>query len=1201
MIFLSKKGHLPQKDLVMKKVKHSILYLLAAGAMLFTGCSDDFFGDKTEQHDSNRIQLSGDIDQLAVTRVNDNGFCNGDVMGVYIVDYEGNKPGTLKVNGNRGDNVRHTFDEPNYKWNSAYDLFWKDKHTHIDVYGYYPFANPESIEDYQFEVQKDQSKATENGEMGGYEASDFLWGKVSDVAPTTSVIRLPMAHRMSNARVTLIQGSGFAEGEWANLEKIVLTANVARKASINLSTGEIKTAGAVESTMTIPSRVNDEWRTIVVPQTVAAGTTLFSITIGGVPYKFAKNEALTYVAGKMMNFGIKVDKQAGSGAYKLTLISESITPWENDLVSHDATSKEYIVINSTPGGLKNAITAANKDYTKIKNLKITGQIDSRDFFFMRDSMTRLSALNLKEVTIKGYGNIQDGTGNAYGDGENLDDQIPCSAFYRNDQPAGHQTLTRLVLPDKLVSIGSNAFNGCSYLTGSLNIPEGVIEIQRGAFGACTSLNGTLSLPSTLRYLGTCGNSPDKETHDEGTDYYGGVFQSCSNLTGNLVLPDNLELIRGYCFSGCSGFYGELRLPSKLRRLGNCAFQYCSGLTGSLTIPQGVTIIRSEDFNGCGFDGTLTLHDGITNIANDAFANCHFKGELRLPKNLKVISNNAFYNNDFSGELKLPSTLSQIGREAFAYNWRLMGFLDIPQEVESIGENAFSNCKMLEGIIFPESMETIRQGAFNECYGINSIVCKGTMPAHIESGAFNGVAKDNFTLEVPESAISQYQAAPGWCDFKRIAAHHELVCRPSVACALSTEHKQKLVINAEGEWEVASKPDWCEVSPASGNKKTEVTLTIKGMAKNADSRDGKVVFRLKDKDYTHECSVSQYGYEYGEDEWITLQKATKGNNGGINIVLLGDGFSAKDIASGEYLDDIKQEVEYFFGIEPYKTYRDYFNVYTAIPLSTESGVGTVNTIRYNRFNTTFTGGVGLKADYDEVFDYALGAPTVNKGNLNQTLIIIVPNSTDYGGICQMWEDGSAIAFCPQSTYGYPLDTRGVIQHEAGGHGFGKLGDEYIYHNAFIDACGCSCCGHVLEFNGAKSLGWYDNLELTGKMHSVGWSHLIFDDRYSDIVDIYEGGYMHNRGVFRSEPNSCMNNDIPYYSTISRESIVKRIKAYAGEAYSFEDFVKNDKRDAGIVESRAFGGNGDQRTSGTYQHAPVFHKGSPLKMAKVRKHR
>lgn len=1173
----------------MNRVKHTLLYLLAAGAMLLTGCSDDFFGDKTEQHDSNRIQLSGDIDQLAVTRVNDNGFCNGDVMGVYIVDYEGNKPGTLKVNGNRGDNVRHTFDEPNYKWNSAYDLFWKDKHTHIDVYGYYPFANPESIEDYQFEVQKDQSKATENGEMGGYEASDFLWGKVSDVTPTTSVIRLPMAHRMSNARVTLIQGSGFAEGEWANLEKIVLTANVARKASINLSTGEIKTAGAVENTMTIPSRTNDEWRTIVVPQTVAAGTTLFSITIGGVPYKFTKNEAFTYVSGKMMNFGIKVDKQTGSGAYKLTLVSESITPWENDLVSHDATAKEYIVINSTAGHLKEAIAAANKDYTKIKNLKITGEINAQDFYFMRDSMEYLAALNLKEVIIKG--GTQKLTGGYVGDYPYNDYEMPYEAL------RGMKTLNLIVLPDKLTKIGIAAFADDQNLTGSLIIPEGVTEIEVGAFANCHAMNGSISFPSTLKYIG----------RKEDRWWYGGTFARCG-FNSKLILPSNLECLKGNAFEECEGLYGELRLPEKLSELGENAFRGCKNFSGNLIIPQNLQKVPNNAFEYCGgMNGTLTLHDGVTAIGEYAFRGTHFRGEIKLPKNLVVLQNYAFAGCDFSGELKLPSSLKSIGRKVFGDTdgdgscWRLMGIVEFPEGMQSIGEQAFYNCRSIEGLVFPESIETIQNSAFEGCYGINSIVCKSDMPANVLDNAFNGVAKDNFTLEVPESAISQYQAASGWKDFKRIAAHHELVCRPSVACALSTEHKQKLVINAEGEWEVASKPDWCEVSPASGNKKTEVTLTIKGMAKNADSRDGKVVFRLKDKDYTHECSVSQYGYEYGEDEWITLQKATKGNNGGINIVLLGDGFNAKDIASGKYLKDIKQEVEYFFGIEPYKTYRDYFNVYTAIPLSTESGVGTVNTIRYNRFNTTFTGGVGLKADYDEVFDYALGAPTVNKGNLNQTLIIMVPNSTDYGGICQMWEDGSAIAFCPQSTYGYPLDTRGVIQHEAGGHGFGKLGDEYIYHNAFIDFCGCSCCGHVLEFNAAKSLGWYDNLELTGKMHSVGWSHLIFDDRYSDIVDIYEGGYMHNRGVFRSEPNSCMNNDIPYYSTISRESIVKRIKAYAGETYSFEDFVKNDKRDAGIVESRAFGGNGDQRTSGTYQHAPVFHKGSPLKMAKVRKHR
>ena len=236
---------------------------------------------------------------------------------------------------------------------------------------------------------------------------------------------------------------------------------------------------------------------------------------------------------------------------------------------------------------------------------------------------------------------------------------------------------------------------------------------------------------------------------------------------------------------------------------------------------------------------------------------------------------------------------------------------------------------------------------------------------------------------------------------------------------------------------------------------------------------------------------------------------------------------------------------------------------------------------------------MKCDYDATFNYALRIPSVTKENLNESLIIMVPNSTDYGGICQMWNDGSAIAFCPMSTYGYPFDTRGVIQHEAGGHGFGKLGDEYIYHNAFIDFCGCSCCGHVDEFNAAKALGWYDNLSLTGKMHEVPWSHLIFDDKYNSFVDIFEGGYMHSRSVFRSEQNSCMNNDIPYYSTISRESIVKRIKRYAGEEYSFEEFVKNDKSDASVTTrfcDTPYTGN----SMHGFQMPPQIHKGSPLKI-------
>ena len=59
------------------------------------------------------------------------------------------------------------------------------------------------------------------------------------------------------------------------------------------------------------------------------------------------------------------------------------------------------------------------------------------------------------------------------------------------------------------------------------------------------------------------------------------------------------------------------------------------------------------------------------------------------------------------------------------------FLNFPRRLESIGEDAFAHCRSIEGIIFPESdmKLAIGQGAFNECYGINSIVCKGTIPPY----------------------------------------------------------------------------------------------------------------------------------------------------------------------------------------------------------------------------------------------------------------------------------------------------------------------------------------------------------------------------------------------------------------------------------------------------------------------------------------
>ena len=55
------------------------------------------------------IDLSGEIDQVMLSRVNDGGFCDQDVIGVYIVDYEGGNPGELALEGNRASNVQFTY------------------------------------------------------------------------------------------------------------------------------------------------------------------------------------------------------------------------------------------------------------------------------------------------------------------------------------------------------------------------------------------------------------------------------------------------------------------------------------------------------------------------------------------------------------------------------------------------------------------------------------------------------------------------------------------------------------------------------------------------------------------------------------------------------------------------------------------------------------------------------------------------------------------------------------------------------------------------------------------------------------------------------------------------------------------------------------------------------------------------------------
>lgn len=620
--------------------------LLAYGilSVVLGACSYEPDEMVVEVDQSYPIQLFNEIEQVATTRVNDEGFCDGDGVGIYVVNYDGGVPGQLVVEGNQADNVRYVYDEANGKWIPNESVYFRDKNTHVDIIGYYPYGSPSSVDAYAFEVAKDQSTEAANGLLGGYEASDFLWGKAADIAPTSQRIAVKFQHRMAGVLVTLSEGTGFDTGEFAQLEKSVLVTNTIRKAVIDLSTGEVFPTGEVPTTGTVPYKRDGNFRAVVVPQTVAASTPLFSITVDGVPYVFRKSEPFSYMSGKLHKFTIEVSKKSASGL-EFKLLGESITAWETDNISHDATAREYIIVDCPePGTLKECITAAGKDYTKVKNLKVTGTIDQRDFEMMRDEMTALQSLNLREVEIAKYGS-------------SAANEIPYRAF------DGKSTLIRFVFPENITRIGERAFWQTN-ISGSLIIPNSVTEILSAAFWECGALSGTLTLPKSLIAIRSS------------------AFRGCA-FVGELHIPQTVKIIEKGAFEGCKGFTGNLILPDGLLELSSGsefnsgAFWGCSGFTGSLSIPSKIKEIEAGCFAYCtGFDGQLELPKDLIGIKEYAFQECQFRGSLDLPDGLSYIGVGAFQFNMFSTELKLPQSLSVIQEKAFAGCSRLSGVVEL---------------------------------------------------------------------------------------------------------------------------------------------------------------------------------------------------------------------------------------------------------------------------------------------------------------------------------------------------------------------------------------------------------------------------------------------------------------------------------------------------------------------------------------------
>ena len=105
-----------------------------------------------------------------------------------------------------------------------------------------------------------------------------------------------------------------------------------------------------------------------------------------------------------------------------------------------------------------------------------------------------------------------------------------------------------------------------------------------------------------------------------------------------------------------------------------------------------------------------------------------------------------------------------------------------------------------------------------------------------SGAFSGVAKDNFIVEVPAESVIRYKTESGWSDFRRIAAHYDFAPSRDRVRTLNTAETRTLPLRAPANfsWSIGSKPDWVNVTPSSGTGKADVTISVSEMARTSDT-------------------------------------------------------------------------------------------------------------------------------------------------------------------------------------------------------------------------------------------------------------------------------------------------------------------------------------------------------------------------------
>ena len=310
-------------------------------------------------------------------------------------------------------------------------------------------------------------------------------------------------------------------------------------------------------------------------------------------------------------------------------------------------------------------------------------------------------------------------------------------------------------------------------------------------------------------------------------------------------------------------------------------------------------------------------------------------------------------------------------------------------------------------------------------------------------------------------------------------------------------------------------------------------------------------------------------------WKTLQTATAGGTG-LNIVFIGDAYTSDLIDNGTYDSDMRRAMNHFFDVEPYTSLRNMFNCYQVYAVSQD---GNYNSGSSTALKCKFTGGMAIMGDEDRILKYAtdISELTGTSGakvsmvvdgqiyyrpyRFNGGLLVVVVLNTDrVGGSTAMYTSGVSIAFCPLSV----KDKRfaEIIHHEACGHGFGFLADEY-------EGNGTVTSSSLNQLKRYQNYGMYPNVDNTDDPDSIIWSKFLKDSRYSPYVGIFEGGFLYSKGIWRPTEASIMRYNIGGFNAPSREAIYRRameLNKGASYVYDFEEFAAFDAKARAASEAQ-----------------------------------